>query len=108
MFMFSPEMSNLDAIFDEGPADAEMTRNLFRRSARQHKAAQRLIRNQRGSTDGVGRFFVIVIVVAGAGSASPCLGVRVTANNRQPIRLVPEKDVRDFFHQGGAVSLLAM
>ena len=70
-----------------------------------HEPAQRSVRNQGGRADGISGFFIIVMVIAGRGVTGSS---GLFADDREPIWRVAEENVRNFFHQRCAISLLAV
>src|SRR5258708_16995369 len=118
-FVFGPQMRDFDPVFRELTADAKAPRDFIPVSSLNDHPAQRRIGHERRGADRIGRFFVGVVVFArdyfAARRTLPCRPTpaglpgrgtrgRVSANSRQAIRLMAEKDVRDFFHQRGAIS----
>jgi len=110
-------MRDFDSVFGELAADPKAARDVIPISSLNDHPAQRRVGHERRGADRVGRFFIRVVVLARDYLAGWCTvpyrptpaGLpgreprgRVSANSRQAIRLVTEKDVRDFFHQRGA------
>ena len=122
-FVFGPQMRDFDSVFGELAADPKAARDVIPISSLNDHPAQRRVGHERRGADRVGRFFIRVVVLARDYLAGWCTvpyrptpaGLpgreprgRVSANSRQAIRLVTEKDVRDFFHQGGAIACRAV
>ena len=103
-------MRDFDSVFNQLPAHAKMSRNLACSPALAHEAAQGFVRNQGRSANRISGLFVIVIVVASQSfiSSSTLPYGRVPADDRETVCLVAQEDVRNFFHQRGAISLLAV
>jgi hypothetical protein len=111
-------MRDFDTVFRELTADAKAPRDFIPISSFNDHPAQRRVGHERRGADRIGRFFVRVVVLARdyfAGRRTTLAGLpgrgprgQVSANSRQAIWLVAEKDVRDFFHQRGAISSRAV
>src|SRR5712691_9753342 len=99
--VLGPQMRDLDSVFRELTADAKAARDFIPTSALNDHPAQRRIGYERRGADRIGRFFIRLVVLArdylARGGTLP--HGRVSADSRQAIRLVTEKDVCDFFHQ---------
>src|ERR1700682_4784710 len=63
-FVVRPEVSDLDPVFSQLPAEPKVTCDLVRRSAFHNETSQRSIRYQRGGADGVSSLFVRLVVIA--------------------------------------------
>src|SRR5216684_676726 len=122
-FVFGPQMRDFDPVFRELTADAKAPRDFIPISSLNYHPAQRRIGHERRGADRIGRLFVGVVVFArdyfAVGRTVPCRPTpaglpgrgprgRVSANRGQAIRLMAEKDVRDFFHQRGPISRSAV
>ena len=103
-------MRDFDSVFNHLPADAKVSGNLARSPALDDEAAQGFVRDQGRSANRISGLFVIVIIVASQclASSSTIPHGRSPADNRETIWLMAQEDVRNFFHQGGAISLLAV
>ena len=103
-------MGDFDAILGELPADPKTTSNVWRLTTLKDQTSYRCVRYQCGCADCVSGFFIGVVIFASECFASCCTlpYSRVSANNCEAVRFVSEKNVRDFLHQGGAVSLHAV
>ncbi len=109
-FVFRPQMRDLNSVFRELTADTKATRNFIPTSSLHDHPAQRRVGYERRGADRISRFFVGVVVLARDYFAirRTLPDSRVSAHSRQAIRLVAEKDVRDFFHQRGAIARRAV
>lgn len=108
-------MRDLDTVFGQLPAHLEVSRNFPGISPFPHQATQRAEGHQRGRAHRVCRFFVRLVVIARQHSAARLVRRSrrfarpiFACDRRETIWFVAEKDVRDFFHQGGPISLWAM
>jgi len=113
--MFRPEMSDLDAVFSELAADAEVTADFSRSAPCEHLTTQRSERDQGRRADSISRFFVRLVVIARHHSAirlacwsSGFIQLMIAGDRGQTIWFVTEKDMSNFFHQRGPVSLHAV
>ena len=98
-------MRNFDSIFDQLAADTKMVGNLGRIASLDHEPAQRRVGDQGGRANGISGFFIIVIVIPSRGALGQ---VPLLTDDRETVRRMTQEDVRDFFHQCGPISLLAV
>src|SRR5215471_1459782 len=103
--VFSPEMRNFDSIFHQLATDAKMLGNLGGITSPDHETAERRVRDQGGRANGISGFFIVVIVIPSRGVLRQ---VRLLADDRETVRCMTQEDVRNFFHQRGPISLLAV
>src|SRR5215831_6759139 len=105
-------MRDFDAIFDQLPADPKVVGNLGGIPSLNYEPAQRSVGHQRRRANRISSFFIIVIVVTGRGvTRSRRLFTdarRLFTDDRQAVWRMAQENVRDFFHQRGAISLVAV